>query len=478
MEDLADLVRDGDLFSVEPDEAGFTVGYDDVVAHEHADLVAASTTAIAEVAGVLDVVHEDRELLLVRTDGSTPARLITTALDRFWRDAAKAPLPWKETLKALAAAVAPTLRAAGFRKHGLRWNREVSPTFVQVVELSRAETHDGYEGHLDVGIYDDEVRQLRHPAPGAFRPQSVGEIDGQVRRHVGTFPLTDDAGPLTAMVEQQVLPLLDRVTTRRAMLDEPWDRLTMLNPIDRAILLVLEGEPVAAHALLQERFDGSPARAHIRDVAGRCGLPPIVTGVSPDRSRAEEAFLPRWRSAQDEARSRFRATVARGGGDARALDGSVRSLDAVFPQWRELVAAAQADPTEHPPTALAELPTGSWSQSRSWGLGRPEPTAAARQLAEDLASYLGEVLEVASDGTASWVATNTSSGFGPAITGLPGGDAPVMKKAIELLLAAMAPLTREQEQLYRRYNPMRVEVEQWLEGTAPPRRLLDRFRRR
>ena len=479
MEELADLLREGEVFSVEPDEGGFTVGYDDVVAHEYADLVGASVDAIAEVAGVLEVVHEDRELLLVRTDGSTSARLVAGALDRFWRAAAKAPLPWKETLKSLAGEIAPTLRSAGFRKQGLKWNREVTPTFVQVVELSRAETNDGYEAFVEVGIYDEEVQQRRHPLPPDHRrPKFLGEIDCQIRHQAGSFPLTDDARPLVALVEHEVLPLLQRVTTRRAVLDEAWGRQTMTNPIDRAIGLALEGDTDAAHVLLQDRFDASRARAHILEVAGRCGLPPILTGSTPDRSRAEDAFLPRWIAGQAGSRARFRETFARTGGDARALDGSVRSLDALFPRWRGVVAVAQGDPTERPPTPLGEVPTGAWSRTSSWGFDRPVPSSTARQLAEDLASYLGEILERA-HADATWVAIDTSSGFSPAIAGLPAETAHVMKKAIDFLVAATVPLTREQEQLYRRYNPMRAEVERWLEGAAPARRgLLERFRRR
>lgn len=472
MEELSDLVHDGDLFSVEPATDGFTVTYEDVIAHEYADLVASSATAIAAVDGVVDVVHEDRELLIVRSDAALGAPHLTAVLERFWRDAAKAPLPWKETLKALATAIAPTLREAGFRKQALRWNREIDPGFVQAIELSRVETVDGYEGAVDIGIYDEQVAVWRYGT--SVRPRFVGEIDCQVRHPAGTFPLTDDPSPLLDLLTRDVLPLLDRTRDRRSVLEVEW-RQTIFNPIDRAIMLALEGDAEDAHTLLQDLFERSRARAHILTVAARCGLPPIVTGSSPERSRAEEAFLPQWLAAQDEARSRIRQAFSRAGGDARALDGSVKSLDHLFRRWRAMVAQAEADSTDPPPSAFGALPTGTWSR-----IGRstldPTPSSVARQLAEDLASYFAEVLEHASAGTA-WMVAETSDGFEPAVAGLPAGTAHVMKRGIDFVMQGLLPLTAEQERLYRRYNPMRDGVERWLEGAVTRRGLLGRFRR-
>lgn len=474
MEDLSDLLGAGEVFSVEPEDKGFTVSYDDVIAHEYADLVASSADAVAAVAGVVQVAQEDRELFLVRTDGSTSATQLEGALERFWQAAAQAPSAWNETLKGLAIAVAPMLRTAGFRKQGLRWNRHLEGALEQVIELDRRETADGYEAVLELGIFDEGVARVRHDSSRA-RPTFVGETDCQIWRLAGSFPLGADAFSVVEVLEQEVLPLLDAMTTRRAVADATWTAAAF-NVIDRAIMLALEGDVASAHALLQERFDRSGARPHLLGVAARLGLPPIVTGTSPDRSRAEEAFLPQWLAAQDEARVRFRRTFADASGDPRVLDGSRRSLDALFARWRAVVARAQADPADPPRSAFRELPTGSWSRIVGRGAVERAPSAASQQLAEDLASYFGEVLVRAHPGPA-WTAVVSSWGFEPAVIGLPGGTADVMKRAIDFLLSALSPLTPEQQRLYRTYNPMRVEVDRWLEGVGPKRGLRSRLRR-
>lgn len=462
MEDLGALLADGDAFSVDPDRAGFTVSYDDVLAHEYADLVATSASAIAAVPGVSDVIHEDREILLVRADREVTARQVTAALTAFWRDAARRPQPWQEILKGLAAAAAPTLKAAGFRKQALRWNRETTPGFVQIIELSRVEAGDDYVGSVDVGLYDDEVARLRHPGD---RPKFLQEMHGQVRRDMGTFELTTDAAALLRIIEDEVLPYLEAHRSRHDLLDAD-----SLNLIDRAIVLSLDGDAAAAHEILQQRFDATSARAHILQVAARLGLPPLATGVDPSRSRAEEAFLPRWIEGVAPALDRFRQTLAAHGVDPTDLDGSPHSLEHLRPlRWRPVVSHLQdADP----PTAASpymQLPRGVWSHFGRGAIGEVVPHPAVKQLAEDLAAYLGTVLLGAAPG-AAWSLLSTGFGLQPAID-VPGRREPaaVMKVAVEYTTAAFRPLTPEQERLFQRYQPLRADVDRWLrEADRPP----------
>lgn len=464
MEDLGALLADGDAFSVEPDDAGFTVGYDDVLAHEYADLVAESIAVIAAVPGVADVIHEDREIILVRAGGGVTERQITTALDSFWRAAAKKPLPWNETLKTLATAVAPTLKAAGFRKQALRWNRETTPGFVQVIELSRAEAGEGYVGTIDVGLFDEELARLRHRWA---RPKFVGEVDCQVRHSMGTFALTDDPSALRTRLEGEVLPFVDAHPSRRALLAAEAEGSRLLNPIDRAIGLALEGDPATAHGLLQERFDRTQARAHIVEVAARLGLPPLATGADPTRSRAEEAFLPQWLAGQERALERFRAAMSDAGIAGAELDGSLGSLEHLRPdRWRPVVAHLQTTEPATAPSPLMQLPRGAWSHFDRPAIGAVVPNHAVRQLAEDLAAYLGWVLQRAVP-PAAWVLQSTGFGLAPAMQ-LPGRKeaAAVTKVAVEYATAALHPLTPEQDRLYRRYHPLRADVDRWLDEAA------------
>jgi hypothetical protein len=466
-----------DEFSVEPDGDGFTVGYDDVVAHEEADLVAASADAVRAVPGVREVVHEDRELLLVRTDGRgrVAAADVEAVLRDFWRAARSGPRPWKVTLDGLASAVAPDLRTAGFRKRGLRWNREPTPGFVQVIELGRAEAGDGYVASIDIGLFDEESAARRFA--GRRRPAFVQEMDCQIRRPTATFPLTADPEPLHRILREDVLPLLDLVDSRGAALEAEWEG-AHFGVVDRAIWSSLEGRTAEARDLLQHAFEElRHARAHLHEVTERCGLPPLVTGSTPLRSRQEDALLPAWVAGQPAALERFRRAIP------GSLDGSVASLDHVHRAWRGLVERTQHEaggPTPTPaPTPLAALPTSSWRRFRHGPPSDPRPMPATQQLTEDLAAYLGHVLQQRVP-TATWELAETSSGFEPAITGLPTGTALVVKRSLDLLAAALRPQTPEQQRLHRRYNPIRVEVERWLEGALPPRGRpgpLGRFRR-
>jgi hypothetical protein len=480
MDDLATFLADGDVFSVGSDRDGFIVSYDDVLAHEYADLVGESIAAIAAIPGVSDVIHEDRELLLVRANG-VRARQVSDALDAFWRAAAARPLAWKETLKALAAAAAPTLKAGGFRKQGLRWNRETAPGFVQVIELSRAEAGAGFVASIDVGLFDEELARLRH---GWTRPKFVDEMHCQVRRPMGTFPLADDPANLLMLLRDAVLPFLDAHASRRSVLAAEAAGTGLLNPIDRAIGLALEGDGATAHALLQERFDATRARAHILEVAARLSLPPIETGSDPNSSRAEEAFLPRWIDDQERAVARFRAAMAEAGIDAAGLDGSIGSLEHLRPdRWWPIVTRLQEGAPDTAESPLMQLPRGIWSSSgygASGAAGEVVLNPANRQLAEDLASYLGLVLRRAAP-SAEWFLFSTGAGLQPALRLAPGARQPaaVMKTAAEYSAAAFRPKLPEQERFFQRYQPLRADVDRWLaEADAPPAtRRRWRFRR-
>lgn len=97
------------------------------------------------------------------------------------------------------------------------------------------------------------------------------------------------------------------------------------------------------------------------------------------------------------------------------------------------------------------------------------PNASVKQLAEGLAAYLGWVLQRAVP-TAEWMLQSTGFGLAPAIHGFPDDREPaaVTKVAVDYTIAALRPLTDEQERLFRRYQPLRADVDRWLRGLPSP----------
>jgi len=72
-------------FDVEkiPGEWHFQITFDDAIAHEEEDHVAAFVEQLAAAAGVNDAAHEDREVILVKARGMSQAQLQATA-ERIW----------------------------------------------------------------------------------------------------------------------------------------------------------------------------------------------------------------------------------------------------------------------------------------------------------------------------------------------------------------------------------------------------------
>lgn len=112
MEDLRRLLGGNAAFTVSADSemaATFVVVYDDVVAGTHEDLIADSAATLRTVPGVFEVVHEDREVLLVRASPDVGADGVAAVLHRFWDRAVTAPTPparrrrWPWATTALAA---------------------------------------------------------------------------------------------------------------------------------------------------------------------------------------------------------------------------------------------------------------------------------------------------------------------------------------------------------------------------------------
>lgn len=94
MDDLRELLRTDAAYQVSPDTemaAMFVVVYDELVARSYEQLVAASARALECVPGVLEVVHEDREVVLVRASPDLEIEELTAALRTFWDRSAALP---------------------------------------------------------------------------------------------------------------------------------------------------------------------------------------------------------------------------------------------------------------------------------------------------------------------------------------------------------------------------------------------------
>ena len=149
-------------------------------------------------------------------------------------------------------------------------------------------------------------------------------------------------------------------------------------------------------------------------------------------------------------------------------------------EYGDVVAHEAADLVAESADAVAALPgvTGVVHEDRERLLvrtdGRSSVTATDVEAALT-AFWRGQVP------TLTWELAETSSGFEPAVVGLPAGPVHVVKRSLDLLSAALRPLTAGQDRLYRRYNPIRAAVDRWLEGapraTSGRRRMLGRFRR-
>ena len=159
------------------------VTYDDFVSDEHEELVERSVEAFEGLEGVESVVHEDREILLVHAPSLQVAQL-ERRLHGWWKNAVRVTPTWKEDLDAVSAEVGRALRAHGFRKRKVVFNRETEPGLVQVVAIERYR-HDGTgEQRVDVspGVWLEEVDRLQG-ATG--RPPWISEIACHLRLQGG-----------------------------------------------------------------------------------------------------------------------------------------------------------------------------------------------------------------------------------------------------------------------------------------------------
>jgi hypothetical protein len=87
VDDLRELLRADAAYQVSPDTemaAMFVVVYDELVARTYEQLVAASARALECVPGVLEVIHEDRDVVLIRASPDLRIEELTAALRTFW----------------------------------------------------------------------------------------------------------------------------------------------------------------------------------------------------------------------------------------------------------------------------------------------------------------------------------------------------------------------------------------------------------
>lgn len=467
--DLAELLRRGDLFSVEPADPAigdFTVSYADVVAHERADLVERSAVALAAVAGVERAVHEDRELVLVRAP-SLSARDLERHLHGWWQEAITVAPAWKEDLDAVAAAVGGALEAHRFRKRGALFDRETEAGLLHVVALEHWRHDETGEERVDVspGVWLEEADRV---LGGSGPPGRISGVSCHVRLRGG--PLFDHprlgwplgaggAREVVTFATDEVVPLLDRLGSRAGLLAE-WEqwggRIGMGGEdVARAAVLVGRGDLDRAGSVLQEAFERSrPAqRPRLHDVARQLGLPALETGSRPDRSLAEDAFLDQWSSLPEESRLEdVRSFVRALGGPARKLDGSVRSLGPLWEWMADAVRRLQETGPDGPLPAPSGLCRGAEHLSE-----------ANRLLAENVAVYLGVVLRRRFP-ESRWDLDDAGHGLALAVSGVPAGVARVVDRtcdAVNRVVVHPQAAAARRRGLRRRANPLGELFERW-----------------
>lgn len=311
-EDLREVLREGDLFEVEESSAAapwtHEVFYEDVLAHEFEESVERSAAFLRAVDGVRDAVHEDRERLLVAAPGVASAQL-KRQLRAFWRSEASRRPAWADAVEAAVAALAPELKAAGFRKQKARWNRAVEDDIVHVLELNTYDNGEGRHFELSLGVFVPALSPARHPKASA--PKWVREHDCTLRvsswtlrsdRHAGAWPLTGGPEPVVAFAREVALPFLDTRTTVATLVeaDAAAPPGAQLHPADAAIALVQLGRREEAQRRMDEAFVRSPhAYEHLRALARAIGLkapetPPPIEEPAPSRPPPRTRWF-RWR---------------------------------------------------------------------------------------------------------------------------------------------------------------------------------------
>lgn len=300
-EELREVLAEGDPFGIEPAEGEpwtHVVSYEDVIAHEFEEGVERSVAALAAVEGVRQVVHEDREVLLVEAPGVADA-VLARALRTFWRAEAARPSSWAPAFDAHAEALAPALKAAGFRRRKARWNRAVDDGIVHVIELDTYDNGEGRHVLLSLGVFVPLMAAERF---GRNAPTWVREHDCQLRVSSwtlgggaggGAWPIDDGPRRLLGFVQESLLPFLDARRSLSSLLaaDAGAAPGTALQDVDRAIGLHALGRDAEAQAEMDAAFAGYPrAYEHLRGVAQRLGLqapatpPPIDGTASPAAS--------------------------------------------------------------------------------------------------------------------------------------------------------------------------------------------------
>jgi hypothetical protein len=160
-------------------------------------------------------------------------------------------------MAAVVGELKPLLRAHGFRKRRNTFNRETEPGLVHVVTLAMGryelygEPHDPFSGEYGFywilwGVYLEEIgRRLRGDSARDF----VTEAHCELRLHSGHrdeapregWYLGEElellAADATAFLEETVLPYLDRLRSRDAIVRE-WERAPESVPFTRRGLAI------------------------------------------------------------------------------------------------------------------------------------------------------------------------------------------------------------------------------------------------
>ena len=378
------------------------VGFSDETAHRREDLVAAAADFLAGLPSVTEVLHEDREVVLVTAPDLSTSEL-SELFAAWWRVAVKVKPPWARAMDDLAAQVAAVLKPVGYRKKRWAFTRAASVDVRHVVELEHRFGGEGEPAHqvrVCGGLYLPVVER-------AFGPERTGVIEElycTLRRSSGIADL-DDPAAVAAMVQREFVELsrFEQLAPVLAALaageDIGWGR----DPeFVRAVALAQTGRPDEARPLFQAYVDRlQPVqRPYALQVISRLGVQAPALGANPLLSREEEAAVAAWERAApglaEDLRDRLGRVVPRPRGLLRrsspvdALDGTLESTRVLLRLLdSHSVALLASLEGETPSTALRFFGVHHRGQVLS---GRAPLRAAEQCLAERLAAYLGEAV--------------------------------------------------------------------------------------
>jgi len=267
---------DASLFDLERTNDGrwsHSLYYADEVAYALEDLVSESVSMLRDIRGVEEVVHEDRDVLLLRAPAAADEE-IRAALTSFWTQASRRRAPWKVPLERATDALAPILKESGFQRRDRVWNRNAEDGIVHVLKLGHDfdEQSRKHRAFLKGGLFLVNATFFGDAPPWVGIDRCMTPRAGYGRSIVHCFlPLESLPAAAVGWVKDRALNFFDERSTLQGLNPREFDLL------DGAKVAFLKGEPVLARELLEiaHASERSFSKKTVEDVVALMRLPEI-----------------------------------------------------------------------------------------------------------------------------------------------------------------------------------------------------------